>query len=232
MRWPFRKRTSYREAVRETGEGLFEVSVLLGAQVRQGWENVQTHPNLTNEQGWLITREVLWYMASQCDRVVRYEWRIQNVDEVMSGIITWSLNKFMSAAFDFSNSPMHVRQTQERQLLTWQAEAAAAYRDGPDPIPVEQHQEIIRTGGLVPNGPLERLNRRIENAIGLRLTNQPSENIDDTQAVGVESIYDRITEEGISLEDIVVITVGPAGNNMREMLKETHLYGVILEENA
>ena len=91
---------------------------------------------------------------------------------------------------------------------------------------MEQHGEIIRTGGLVPNGPLDRLNRRIENSLGLPLTDRESENIDDTQPS--RSIYDRITAEGISLEDVVVTTVGQIGNNMREMLKETHLDEVLL----
>jgi len=225
MRWPFRKRTSYREAVRETGEGLFDVSLLLTGQVKQGWANVQNHPNLTKEQDWLITREVLWYLLSQCDRVLRFDLRVENADEVMGGITTWALNKFMSA-FDFSNSPKHVREVQQRQLSTWQFEAAADYRQTPQPIPVEQHGEIIRTGGLVPNGPLDRLNRRIENSLGLPLTDRESENIDDTQPS--RSIYDRITAEGISLEDVVVTTVGQIGNNMREMLKETHLDEVLL----
>jgi hypothetical protein len=231
MRWPFRKRTSYRESIRETGEGFFDASVLLASQVKQGWENVQNLPNLTTQDDWLIVREVLWYMISQCDRVVRHEWVVQNADEVMDGITYWSLTRFM-VAFDFSASPSNVRQTQQRQLETWQAEAAAAYREGPDVVPVEQHHEIIRTASLVPNSPLDRLNRRIEKSLGITLTNQQTGNAGDTGVAGIESIYDRITEEGISLEDVVVITVGPTGNNMRDLLKETHLDEVLLGKNA
>ena len=170
-------------------------------------------------------------MISQCDRVVRHEWVVQNADEVMDGITYWSLTRFM-VAFDFSASPSNVRQTQQRQLETWQAEAAAAYREGPDVVPVEQHHEIIRTASLVPNSPLDRLNRRIEKSLGITLTNQQTGNAGDTGVAGIESIYDRITEEGISLEDVVVITVGPTGNNMRDLLKETHLDEVLLGKNA
>ena len=155
---PFRKKTRktelYQQAVKDIGEGLFGASVLLTSQLKQSWASIQYGPELSNEQQWGITREVLWYLFAQCERVLRFDLCVQNVDQVMGNISKVVLTKFMGA-FDFSAAPSKSdressREVQWTQLSAWQAEAALDYRQPIQRISPQQSAEILRTGALVP----------------------------------------------------------------------------------
>ncbi|HCL25500.1 MAG TPA: hypothetical protein DHW65_04030 [Dehalococcoidia bacterium] len=201
---------------------MFAVSILVSPQLKQDWANVQNAPNLTNAQEWKIAREVLWYLLFQCDQILRFEFRVQNTNEVMSQITKRALAKFLASAFDFSSTSKDLREVQRRDLSVWQLEAEHEYKQPVQAIPVEQHGELIRTGRLVPGGPLDRLCRRVEKAIGSPLTNTDSQAFDDAEPS--PSVYERIAKEGVSLEDILVTKVGAIGDSIGDMLMEEEFW--------
>ena len=224
MTWLFniRRRWAFVKAVKHTGEGLFTIAILLSQQLKQNWANVPNGPNLTNQQEWKIARELLWYLFFRCDQTLRFDFRVRNTDEVMTQITQKSLNKFMASAFDWSGFPKDLRESQRRDLSILQIEAEYEYKQPSQTIPVEQHGELIRTGALVPGEALDRLSRRIEKAIGLQLTNNESQGIDDTQPS--RSVYARIAAEGENLEDVLVTIVGDIGDNIGDMLMEEEFW--------
>ena len=201
------------------------MSVLLTSQLKQGWASIQDGPKLSNQQQWGITREVLWYLLAQCERTLRFELRVQNVEQVMGDITKGALTKFMGA-FDFSAAPSkndreHSREVQWNQLSAWQSKAALEYRQPIQRISPQQSAEILRTGALVPSGYLDRLKQRIESTIGSTLVEPALKSSNSTE--GRQGLYKRITREDPNLEDIYAITIGQVGNTMSHILKEAQL---------
>lgn len=228
MGWPFRWKPTqaerYQQVTTDIGEGLFGASVLLTNEMKEGWTRIHGAPALTNEQSWSIVEEVLWYLLARCRKALLCSFQLESnqVERGMCKITERSLDKFMGA-FDFKAMPIggeqeQVRELQRKQLRDRQAKAALDYSRPVEPISAEQRAEILRTGSLVPGSDLDRLAQRIESIIGMPLGDGGGDSSDVTRCQ--KDVYERVTQHGVNLEDIYVVTIGKAGNRVTEMLRE------------
>ena len=203
MRWPFRRKVSarqYQRAVTEIGKGLFGTAVVLSQRLKQGWAPLSGAPDLNNDQWMRIVAQIIWYQLSKCEEaILELELDVRITDDIAER----SFARFM-AEMDFTHcgseqAQEQARCTQLNQLRQWQGEAAADYRRPMKAVTPEQRREILRTGSLIPDDPLDRLARRIESEVGMRLRHS------DTQRQ--KDVFKRVSSEGISLEDVYVSTV-------------------------
>jgi hypothetical protein len=171
MRWLFRRKPTqeerYQQAITAISKGLFDTSVLLTSQLKEGWASIPGGPVLNKEQDWTIAVEVLWYLLARCDRSLRFTFRVLDVDHVMDDVTERALNEFVSRVVGTASTPEereHLRKEQLERLYTWKAEADLDYNAPVQRIPLPAN---LLHATLPENSPLARLIRRVEDAIGV-----------------------------------------------------------------